>query len=98
MVNDIKFKAKIVLFFIENQQFTTVSVTLNEINSRYFKKGSIIGSMATLFISFSYQPAVLQYFCCLSPSRKRGSRNNYTSLMLHCSLSPEEIEFEKRKI
>ena len=44
IVNGIKFKAKIVLFFIENQKFTTVSVTLNEfvvqINSRYFKKGS----------------------------------------------------------
>lgn len=53
--------------------------------------------MATLFISFSYQPAVLQYFCCLSPSRKRGSTNNYTSLMLHCSLSPEEIEVEKKE-
>lgn len=88
-------------FFIENQQFTTVSVTLNEfvvqINSRYFKKGILVGSMATLLISFSYQPAVLQCFCCLSPSRKRGSRNNYTNLMPHCSLSPEQIEVEKRK-
>ena len=53
--------------------------------------------MATLLISFSYQPAVLQCFCCLSPSRKRGSRNNYTNLMPHCSLSPEQIEVEKRK-
>lgn len=60
-------------------------------------KRVVVGSMATLFISFSYQPAVLQCFCCLSPSRKRGSRNNYTNLMLHCSLSPEEIEVEKRK-
>ena len=60
-------------------------------------KRVVVGSMATFLISFSYQPAVLQCFCCLSPSRKRGSRNNYTNLMLHCCLSPEEIEVEKRK-